>query len=120
MATLLKDVFRRKKYVLSQLEAIGITTVEQAKERLHDVELTRGVGKMFITRLMEIKPTEPQQAPKYVAQFTTSQQYTPDDWKIITPSLEVTDQTTIGEIRKWMDEKHHGRYEREFKVIMLD
>jgi hypothetical protein len=56
---------------------------------------------------------------KFIAQFTDSVQYTQDSWKSITPSLGVTEQTTIGEIREWM-KKRSAEMVSEFKVIILD
>ena len=53
---------------------------------------------------------------QYIVQFTTSEQYTPEDWKPITPTLTVTEHTTIKEIRKWMSERDGSRI-IEFKVI---
>lgn len=56
---------------------------------------------------------------EYVAQFKTATQYSPDDWKSVSPSLKVDDTTTIGQIREWMT-RHSGGAEREFTVIVVD
>ena len=58
---------------------------------------------------------------KYIVQFTTSEQYTPnpEDWKPITPTLTVTEHTTIREIREWMSKRGESRI-NEFKVITPD
>lgn len=52
---------------------------------------------------------------EYVASYVTSVQITEDSYKRIAPSLKVTDSTTIGEIRKWID--GHGIV--EFTVTTL-
>lgn len=57
---------------------------------------------------------------EYIAQFKTVQQISPDDWELATPSLKVTDSTTIGEIRQWMDNNYHAKFAKEFKVITLE
>lgn len=57
--------------------------------------------------------------PRYIAQFTSSEQFSPDDWKVVTPAMMATDETTIGEIREWMDSKR-AKFEKEFKVIILE
>lgn len=56
---------------------------------------------------------------EYIAQFRASEQFSPDDWKEVTPTLKVSDETTIGEIRAWMEKIRHSQ-EREFKVILID
>ena len=56
---------------------------------------------------------------KYIAQFTSSEQYTEDSWKPITPALQVTEQTTIGEIREWMKKRNAERINK-FKVLIID
>lgn len=52
---------------------------------------------------------------EYVASYVSSVQITEDSYKRITPSLKVTDDTTIGEIRKWITD--HGPV--EFMVTQL-
>jgi hypothetical protein len=56
---------------------------------------------------------------EYIAQFKTAEQYSPDDWKAVSPTLKVDDTTTIGQIREWMAKKR-GAAEREFMVIIVD
>jgi hypothetical protein len=62
---------------------------------------------------METETTE------YIAQVTTSVQFTEDSWKIVRPSLKLTDKTTIGDIRKWMHDDLRLKNEAEFTVIKL-
>lgn len=50
----LSDAFPRNHAIVKALSLIGIHTVEQAKARLREVELTRNVGKKFLSRLMNI------------------------------------------------------------------
>jgi hypothetical protein len=57
--------------------------------------------------------------PEYIAQFLTAEQYSPDDWKAVSPTMKVTNDTTIGEIRQWMTSRR-AALEREFKVIMIE
>jgi hypothetical protein len=57
---------------------------------------------------------------EYIAQFQTAEQYSPDDWKAVHPTLKITEETTIGEIRKWMAEDRRGSPVKEFKVIIVD
>jgi len=57
---------------------------------------------------------------KYIAQFKIAVQISPDDWEMQTPTLELNDDTTIGQIRKWMADGHRGQNETEFKVIVVD
>lgn len=45
---------------------------------------------------------------EYVVSFKTCMQVSPDDWDTITPSLKVTDSTTIKEIRDWYLSKNRG------------
>lgn len=42
---------------------------------------------------------------EYVVSFNVTQQISPDDWEVITPSLKVTDNTTIGEIVSFYEKK---------------
>lgn len=53
---------------------------------------------------------------RYIAQFQTANQISPDDWAGSTPTLLVEDHTTIGEIREWY-RKIHTVGEMEVKVI---
>lgn len=39
---------------------------------------------------------------KYIAQFETTEQISPDDFRVERPALEVDEETTIGEIRAWI------------------
>lgn len=39
---------------------------------------------------------------KYIAQYHSTVQVSPDDWERISPALAVDDSTTIGEIREWV------------------
>ena len=55
----------------------------------------------------------------YIVQFTTSEQFTEDSWKQVTPTLEVNDHTTIRDIREWMRKRGGGRI-TEFKVITTE
>lgn len=66
-----------------------------------------------------ISNPDTEQTIKYIAQYLTSDQYTPDDWKSCAPAMMCTDETTIGEIREWMASRH-GASEKEFKVITLE
>lgn len=38
---------------------------------------------------------------EYVVSYRTSKQVSPDDWDTFTPSLKVTNDTTIGQIMEW-------------------
>jgi hypothetical protein len=55
---------------------------------------------------------------KFIAQTRTSVQISPDDWDTISPAIEVTRETTIGEIVDWMTAKY--RYASEIRIIPLD
>ena len=58
---------------------------------------------------------------EYIATYKTSRQISPDDWEVYNPSLKITDQTTIGEIRKWFTEGSidPGKVSMEVKIIQL-
>lgn len=56
---------------------------------------------------------------EYIAQFRTAEQYSPDDWKPVSPTLKIDVETTIGQIREWMS-RTRGAQEREFTVIIVD
>ena len=49
---------------------------------------------------------------EYVVTFETGEQITEDSWRVNHPSLKVTDETTIGEIREW--------YNTKIKVGVID
>lgn len=57
---------------------------------------------------------------EYAASFLHAVQCSPDDWKVKRPTLKVTDETTIGEIRKWMADNHRAANETEFTVTILE
>lgn len=58
------------------------------------------------------------EAKEYVATFKSSIQISPDDFKVINPSMKVTGTTTIGEICDFF-KKHNEHVSVEFKVIQL-
>lgn len=43
---------------------------------------------------------------KIIAQYNDSRQYTHDEWEPITPTLEVTEETTVGEILEWTKKRN--------------
>lgn len=55
---------------------------------------------------------------EFIAQFQKSQQITEDSWEIVTPTLKVTESTTVGEILKWYS-KHLPRSPMDVKIIQL-
>lgn len=55
----------------------------------------------------------------YIAQTKTSEQISPDEWRIISPALEITDTTTVEEIVSWY-RSHCPKGHVELKIIGLD
>ena len=55
---------------------------------------------------------------EFIAQCNKSQQITEDSWVVETPTLALTEETTVGEIYKWY--RHHLPLgQMEIKVIQL-
>lgn len=55
---------------------------------------------------------------EYVVTFKTSHQIGPDDWAVANPSLKVTNNTTIGEIKDWFEKLKHNPL-MEVKLIEM-
>jgi hypothetical protein len=55
---------------------------------------------------------------QFVATFKTSIQISPDDWKVINPSMLCNQNTTLGEIEHFVN-SHNNIGILEFKVIEL-
>lgn len=55
---------------------------------------------------------------EYVVTFQTSQQITPDDFRVINPSMKVTENTTIKELHDFF-KKYERSTPLEVKVIQL-
>jgi hypothetical protein len=56
---------------------------------------------------------------KAVASFKQSAQISPDDWDAWTNTLEVTENTTVGEIFKWMQSRDSSVRYPHFQISPL-
>jgi hypothetical protein len=63
---------------------------------------------------------------KYIAQYKSSHQISPDDWDTVTPTLEVDENTTIGQIREWairterISQSRLQHWKLDVKIIQVD
>ena len=58
---------------------------------------------------------------KYVVQTQVLDQISEDRWEVVPRSLEIDDNTTIHEIRLWLQEVHSDKYDPiEFHVTQLE
>ena len=55
---------------------------------------------------------------KYIAQFQVGEQITEDSYKKVRPTLELTDKTTVGDIKKWY-QKLDGSGKMQVEIIEM-
>lgn len=55
---------------------------------------------------------------EYIVQYESSYQFTENNWKVYHPTLKVTDETTIQEIKDWYNSKE-GKSKLEVRLIEL-
>ena len=56
---------------------------------------------------------------KYIATYKTSAQISPDDFAVFNPTLELSDDTTIGEIKRWHESRERNT-QMEVTIIEVE
>ena len=57
---------------------------------------------------------------EYIATYTDSRQISPDDWSTFHPTIKLTDDTTIGEIRQWWLNVHGMNKKVKMELTLIE